>query len=250
MIVSLSSWPGRLARLALDTLLPPRCLKCGGPVDHQGGLCPACWSRLTFLAPPLCACCGLPFEFEVGEGALCGGCVASPPLFRRARAALVYDEESKPLVLGFKRGDQTYAAEPYGAWLARAGADLLGEADLLVPVPLHRWRLFRRRYNQAALLALATAKISGVALEPRLLVRRRATPSQNRLDRAGRRRNVKGAFAVRAGADGMVRERRIVLVDDVFTTGATVSECVRALLKAGAARVDVLTLARVVRPGG
>lgn len=242
----------RLARLALslpglllDALLPPRCLACGTAVDRQGGLCAACWTRLTFIAPPHCACCGLPFDFAVPEETLCGACLAKPPPFDRARAVLVYDDGSRPLVLGFKHGDRIHAAGAYGTWLARAGAEILRDADLIVPVPLHRWRLFRRRYNQAALLSNALSKRSGVATVPDLLLRRRATRIQGGLGRLGRARNVKGAFALRRGAE--VAGKRVVLVDDVLTTGATLAECAAVLRRAGAARVDVLTLARVVK---
>ncbi|CAO3414589.1 ComF family protein [Azospirillum doebereinerae] len=229
----------------LDALLPPRCLCCGTAVDRQGGLCPACWTGLSFIAPPFCACCGLPFEYEAQDGNLCGACLAEPPAFARARAVLVYDDGSRPLVLGFKHGDRIHAAGAYGGWLARAGAELLTDADALVPVPLHWSRLFRRRYNQAALLAQALSKRSGVPTVPDLLVRRRATPTQGGLDRKGRHRNVKGAFRLRGGQS--VDGKRVVLVDDVLTTGATLAECARVLTRAGAARVDVLTLARVVK---
>ncbi|WP_188258892.1 ComF family protein [Azospirillum tabaci] len=243
--------PQRLATKVLggilDTLLPPRCLCCGGAVDRQGGLCAPCWSGLTFIAPPLCACCGTPFDFALEGEPLCGACIAEPPVFARARAVLAYDDGSRPLVLGFKHGDRIHAAGAYGAWLARAGAELLADADLLAPVPLHRLRLFRRRYNQAALLAQAAGRQAGRPVLPDLLVRRRATPSQGGLDRSGRRRNVKGAFAVRPGLEPRVAGKRIVLVDDVLTTGATLSECARVLLRAGAERVDALTLARVVK---
>lgn len=235
----------RAAGAALDALLPPRCLSCGRPVDRQGGLCGACWSALTFIAPPACTCCGLPFEYAVEGENLCGACVAAPPLFARARAVLVYDDASRPLILGFKHGDRTHAAPPFGVWLARAGAELLTDADLLAPVPLHRWRLFMRRYNQAALLAQETGRAAGVAAVPDLLVRRRRTRSQGGLDRQGRHRNVAGAFALRR--PGAVEGKRVVLVDDVLTTGATLGECARVLLRAGARRVDVLTLARVVK---
>ncbi|KAA0676794.1 ComF family protein [Roseomonas genomospecies 6] len=231
----------------LDALLPPRCLCCGGAVDRQGGLCAACWTGLTFIAPPFCAGCGTPFDFALEGEHLCGACIAEPPVYARARAVLAYDDGSRPLVLGFKHGDRIHAADAYGAWLARAGAELLAEADLLAPVPLHRLRLFRRRYNQAALLARAAGRQAGCPVLPDLLIRRRATPSQGGLDRSGRRRNVKGAFAVRPGLEPRVAGKRIVLVDDVLTTGATLSECARVLLRAGAERVDALTLARVVK---
>ncbi|WP_207483595.1 ComF family protein [Arenibaculum pallidiluteum] len=238
------------ARRVLDLLLPPRCLGCGVRVHAQGTLCAACWAGLSFLAPPWCACCGLPFTVDPGSGdALCGACLAEPPAFARARAALAYDDASRGLVLGFKHADRTHAAPAFGAWMARAGAGVLDGADLLVPVPLHRWRLFRRRYNQAALLARALARLTGVPAAPDLLARRRATPSQGTLGREARRRNVAGAVAVRRGRADAVKGRRIVLVDDVLTTGATLSECARVLLRAGAAQVDALALARVVRDG-
>lgn len=247
-----------VAGAALNALLPPRCLSCGSTVERQGGLCPPCWSSLTFIAAPLCACCGLPFEYAVegaalgdaqgdaqGDAMICGACIAEPPGYGRARSVLVYDDASRPMILAFKHGDRTHAAAAFGLWIARAGADLLEGADLLAPVPLHRWRLFLRRYNQAALLAQAAGRQAGVAVVPDLLVRRRRTRSQGGLDRTGRRRNVAGAFALRR--EDSVRGKRVVLVDDVLTTGATVGECARVLLRAGAARVDVLTLARAVR---
>ncbi|MBP2232327.1 ComF family protein [Azospirillum agricola] len=230
----------------LDALLPPRCLCCGTAVDRQGGLCPGCWSGLSFIAPPFCARCGLPFEYAAQEGNVCGACLAAPPAFARARAVLVYDDGSRPLVLGFKHGDRIHAADAYGGWLARAGKELLADADLLAPVPLHRGRLFRRRYNQAALLAQALAKRCGVPAVPDLLLRQRATPTQGGLNREGRHRNVRGAFRLRCGP-ASVEGKRVVLVDDVLTTGATLAECARVLGRAGAARVDVLTLARVVK---
>jgi ComF family protein len=238
------------AGAALDVLLPPRCLGCGVTVDQNGLLCTECWSGLSFIAPPLCACCGLPFAYEVAARSQCAACLASPPDFERARAVLVYDDASRRLVLGFKHADRLEAAPAFGRWLARAGAELTAEADLITPVPLHRWRLFQRRYNQAGLLAQALGRVAGRPVAPDLLVRSRRTPSQGGLGRAGRRRNVAGAFAVRPGREAQVRGRRILLIDDVHTTGATLGECARALRRAGAASVDALTLARVTLADG
>ncbi len=159
-----------------------------------------------------------------------------------------YDDHSRDLILGFKYADRTFAAPAFARWMVRAAAGLINDADLVVPVPLHRFRLWRRRYNQAALLALGITKLAGKQAVPDLLVRKRATPSQGRLSAAQRRANVRGAFAVRAERRAELAGKRVLLVDDVMTTGATVSSSARALLRAGAAAVDVVTLARVVRP--
>ncbi|MGD1880105.1 MAG: ComF family protein [Kiloniellaceae bacterium] len=229
-------------------------------VEVQGALCPSCWSAITFVADPQCRCCGLPFAFDSetlapsdpgnpgGPGALeCGACLAEPPPFGRARAVMRYDDGSRPLLLGFKHGDRTEAAPPFAAWMARSGAELLAGAEVIAPVPLHWRRLFARRFNQAALLAQALGSRSGLPVVPDLLVRRRATPSQGHLSRAERQRNVAGAFAVNPRRAAALQGRRLLLVDDVMTTGATVSACARAALKGGAAAVDVLVLARALR---
>jgi ComF family protein len=238
----------RLGRTVLDAVLPAQCLGCGALVGEPGSLCPACWAGITFIAPPFCAVCGLPFEVAAEPGALCGACLETVPPFARARAVMVYDDKSRGLVLAFKHGDRTDAAPPFGRWLARAGAELLAEADLVTPVPLHWTRLFVRRYNQAALLAQAAAAEAGRPYAPDLLRRHRRTPSLGRQGPAERRRTVAAAFAVPPSRAARVAGRRILLVDDVLTTGATAAACARALLKAGARAVDVLTLARVVRP--
>lgn len=237
----------RVARFVVDALLPPLCLSCQAPVSEPGALCHECWSKVAFLAPPFCACCGLPFEFEMGPDALCGDCIADPPRFDRARAVLRYDEASRILILRLKHGDRLEGVPAFARWMARAGADLLVNAELLVPVPLHRWRLLSRRYNQAALLAMALSRQSGVATIPDLLIRHRRTPSQGHMNRTGRHKNVAGAFGVHQRHAAALAGKRVVLLDDVLTSGATVDECARVLLKAGAASVDVLVLGRVIR---
>lgn len=238
----------RVLNAVLDGILPPRCLACGAAVDSHGRLCADCWKSLTLLGPPCCDSCGYPFVYTMPASTVCGACYRRPPSFERARAAFRYDDASRSLVLRFKHADDTHGAPAYGQWLARAGAALCREADLIAPVPLHRWRLLARRYNQAALLARSVSRIAGVRLAVDLLVRRRHTPSQGRLSAVARRRNVRGAFSVRPARAPMVADARILLIDDVLTTGATAEECARVLLSAGAAAVDVLTLARVVRP--
>jgi ComF family protein len=235
---------------ALGLLLPPRCLGCGQTIDRQGRLCAGCWRGLTFLGPPLCRCCGYPLPSALPEAPLCGACAADPPAYDRARAALRYDDGARGLILRFKHADRTDVVPAFGAWLGRAGAELLAEAELVAPVPLHRWRLLRRGYNQAALLAQAVGRLNGVAVVPDLLQRIAATASQQGLSGRQRRANVtSGAFRVHPWHQGRVGGRAVLLIDDVLTTGATVSACARVLRRAGAARVDVLCLARVVRTG-
>jgi ComF family protein len=203
---------------------------------------------MTFFAPPWCAVCGLPFPHPMGDDAICADCARDRSSWDRARAVLRYDKHSRRLVLALKHADRTHLARALGGWMRRAGAEVLDGADLVLPVPLHWTRLFARRYNQAGLLAHAIRAAGGPPVAPDWLVRRRRTPSQGRLGAAARARNVRGAFALRRGRS--VKGKRIVLVDDVLTTGATVEECARVLRRAGAAFVGVLTLARALRAGG
>ncbi len=237
-----------LGHLALNVILPPQCLACRLPVGQLGSVCTSCWHGIDFLGKPHCQRCGYPFEVDQGDGALCGACIRRPPVYDRARSVMVYGGVARGLVIGFKHGDRIHATPAFGRWLARAGRELLADTDLILPVPLHRWRLARRRYNQAALLARALADIAEKPMQPYLLRRIRQTPTQGGLNYRARTRNVRRAFAIPAGQEARIAGRRILLVDDVLTTGATVSECAATLLRGGAASVDVLTLTRVVRP--
>ena len=235
----------------LDFILPPRCIVTGEVVERQGALSAMAWGDLNFIAAPQCLRCGLPFDF-VEETAIqesvCGGCMKHPPNYNQARSALVYDDASRGIILGFKHGDQTHAVPSFIPWLERAaGQEMLDQADFLMPVPLHRWRLMRRRFNQSALLVKYLSKESNIPFLLNGLERVRSTPVQGHLRMKERKKNVKNAFAVPEAVIPQIRHKRIILVDDVFTTGATAQECTKALLKNGAGTVDVLTLARVVK---
>jgi ComF family protein len=228
----------------LDFLLPPLCLNCYEPVGEHQTLCPSCWKAIHFTAPPCCARCGLPFDVPVEAGTLCGECLTSPPTYTSARSAMIYDEASKRLVLSFKYGDRLHVVPALAGWMQRAGESFLADADMIIPVPLHRWRLFLRRYNQAALLAQALSRNTGKPVEIDCLQRRRATKSQGKMNREKRKQNVKNAFCFTHRGIDKIKGKNIILIDDVLTTGATVNECSRVLLEAGAERVDVLTLMR------
>jgi ComF family protein len=234
-------------RFLADAILPPRCLLCGESVGEPDALCAPCWRGMRFFTPPWCARCGLPFPYPMGEDAICGECSGKPPAFDRARAVLRYDEGSRPLILSFKHADETRLANALGRWMRRAGSEVLEEADLLLPVPLHWTRLFRRRYNQAALLAHAIRAGGGPPVAPDWLCRTRRTPSQGQFGRSLREANVRGAFSLRPKRS--VKGRRVVIVDEVMTTGATVEECARVLRRGGAEFIGVLTLARTLRTG-
>jgi len=236
------------ARRLLDLILPPRALDdrpgARGPVQ-SAGMSPAAWSRISFIAAPFCDGCGAPFEFDLGPGSLCVACQARRPAFDHARAACLYDEHARDLILQLKHADRTDLAGLFARWLARAAADILPELDLIVPVPLHPLRLLHRRYNQAAEIARPLARMSRLAYRPEVLIRRRATRSQAGKSGDARRRNVAGVFASPPRHKTALKDARILLVDDVLTTGATVEGCARALKAAGAARVDVAVIARV-----
>jgi len=234
-----------MLRHAVDFALPPRCPGCGAIVRDEHSFCLECWRGLTFLGEPCCARCGLPFEYGGEDGAECGRCLADPPPFDRMRAAVAYGELARKVALKLKYGGRPGVALTLARFMARHVDGGEGSA-LLVPVPLHRWRIWRRGYNQSALIASALAKRTGLEAELDLLRRVKRTPMLRGLGRRERALAVRGAFAVRDERKAAIAGRTIVLVDDVFTSGATAGACARALKKAGAARVDVQCWARVV----
>lgn len=251
--------PGMMAETVARTmsgvlrlLLPPTCLACDRLVASDGSLCAACWARMPFLSQPWCQRLGVPFAYELGPGAVSPQAIAHPPVFDRLRAVAAYDGPARALVARLKYHDRPSLAPAMGGWMARAGAELLasspGEAaPVLVPVPLHGLRRWSRRYNQAGLLARWVGNGGGnkgsVEVAAQVLLRQRATKRQVGLDAAARARNVRGAFAVTEEGGMRLAGRRAVLVDDVYTTGATAQAAARALLRAGALSVDVLVFA-------
>lgn len=227
----------------LDFLLPPLCLGCDQAVTRNQSLCASCWRDINFIAEPCCDQCGMPFDFEIEGEALCGQCHAEAPHYTSARSVFVYDDASKGIVLKLKHADQLHPMPALAQWMGRAGHSFWDQADMIIPVPLHRWRLLKRRYNQSALLAQAIGAQTETRVAVDGLLRNRATQPQGHFGRKQRQKNVKGAFCVRPDFD--VTGRNIVLIDDVMTSGATVNECARLLKKEGAVMVNVLTLARV-----
>ena len=231
-----------------DLIWPPRSPLSGRPVSAPGELDSQDWVTVTFLDKPWCVRCGVPFNYPVFEDMECPACLAHPPAFDAARSAFVYDVASRGLVLTLKHAGRTDALAAYGRWMARAGAGLLSEADGLAPVPLHAKKLRKRRFNQSLLLARSLSRASGVPVLAHALARVRDTSTQGGLSAKGRARNVAGAFKVRERHARQVEGKRLIIVDDVHTTGATLSACARALKRAGAANVSAITLARVVKP--
>ncbi len=234
------------ARALFDVVLPPTCIACCKPVSEKGGLCSKCWSGIGFIERPYCERLGTPFPHDMGGATVSPAAMADPPAWQRARAAARYSDVARDLVHLLKYGDRLDLVQPFGRWMARAGAEILSDADLLVPVPLHWSRLWQRRFNQSAALAQAISTISKTPVADHLLERTRATPPQVGLGKSERAKNVQGAFTVPKSARGDLRARNIVLVDDVLTSGATANACARVLLRGGAKRVDVLVLSRVV----
>lgn len=253
----MNSWQkfsGSLWRGTLDAVLPPRCFSCGILAAAQGDMCPQCWTGLSFISKPQCQCCGFPFEFssasasavEGGGEQLCGACMEKPPPFEKSRAVFRYDDASKRLILGLKYFDKLDGVEPFAKLMWRTIEPFTNSDSIIIPIPLHKRRLFHRRFNQSALLVRAMSKYSGLEMDLLSVVRKKSTISQGGLSRKLRAENVRGAFAIAKNTGNKLKGRFVVLVDDVHTTGATVNECVRVLLKHGVKSVVVVSLARVV----
>ncbi|MEM6464305.1 MAG: ComF family protein [Pseudomonadota bacterium] len=236
----------QLAKLAGDIIYPPVCIGCGEPCYSHGGLCGRCWSALNLLEKPWCDVMGTPFSHDQGEDALSAEAIADPPPFAKARSVVIYDSVARSLVHRLKYNDRLDLAGVMAGWMARAGKDVIAAADVVIPVPLHRRRLLTRQHNQAAELARALASHSDLSYLPAVLARTRATRQQVGLGTKARADNVRGAFTVTAHKRSQVAGKSVLLVDDVYTTGATVKSATRSLLKAGAEKVYVLTFARVV----
>ncbi len=237
------------ARRLVDLALPHRCAVCGTVLGSERGLCAACWTQLHFIAPPVCPSCGRPQAEDGADLDPCAICRSNPPRLRRQRAALAYDDAGRRLVIAFKHHGRLSLRPLLIRWLQRTADELLTDVDLVAPVPLHRGRLLRRGFNQSALLAAGLAEAGTVAHVPDLLWRVRATRSQQGLNARARAANVTAAaFAVRPRWRARVAGSRVLLVDDVLTTGATLEACARVLQAAGATAVDAVCLARVTRP--
>jgi ComF family protein len=241
--------PGEVLRRATgaiaDLVVPPLCLSCHALLTSHDALCPGCWGKIDFIRPPLCDRLGLPMPFDTGGTMISAAAAAEPPDYHHARAVARFDGVMRVLIHDLKFRDRHDARRLFGRWLVQAGAELLADADAIVPVPLTRGRLLGRRFNQSAILALEVSRLTGVKAEPRALLRTRRTQPQVGLTRRQRRQNVAGAFAVADDLRARIAGAKVVLIDDVITTGATAGACARTLQRAGAARVDVLALALV-----
>lgn len=245
----LASWVHWAGRGLADTLIPPQCLACRHPLSTHDTICAPCWSEIAFIRPPLCDVLGIPLPFDPGTGAggpvVSAGALANPPHYDRARVAAQFGGVMRDLIHAFKYADRHDPRRLFGRWLAQAAQTLIADADLMIPVPLHPQRLRARRYNQSAILAQELSRITRLPCSMDTLVRRRRTSPQVGLTRDQRRQNLQSAFTVSGAAANRIIGQRILLVDDVITTGTTIDTCARVLKRAGASAVDVVALAIV-----
>ncbi|WP_018690271.1 ComF family protein [Ahrensia kielensis] len=240
------TWAKNASRSVFGTLFPDVCLGCGAFVTKQGVVCANCWSKLQFIERPYCEINGTPFTVDFGLGAVSANAIANPPHYHAARSATIHLSIARQLVTRLKYADRTDLAPWMADWMIRAGREFIDEADLVVPVPLHRWRYFSRRYNQSAELARVIAKKTSKTHCPSALLRKKPTRQQVGLNLRQRQENVRGTFIVPADQHIQIAGRTILLIDDVLTTGATVNAAAKALQKSGAAKVYVLTFSQVV----
>lgn len=240
---------GRFGLALLDQLYPPVCVSCRQPLVEADSLCAACFAELRPIKAPFCPVLGLPFDSDPGPDSLSAEAIADPPPFARARAAVTYGPVAGTIISRLKYGDHPELARFCARLMEGAGEAFWGGRPVLVPIPLHRERLRFRRYNQSMILAQELARLTGLAVDPHLIRRHRKTRQQVGLSGDGRQRNVQGAFAAHPLLLEKLKGRPIVLIDDVYTTGATVKAATRALKRGGAEHVDVLSFARVVIAG-
>ncbi len=249
MLPNLLNIAFKIGQKSLDFILPPQCLQCHTLVLQQGGLCANCWQKISFISKPFCKSCGFPFDLPLELESICGPCARKTPPFTRARAAVYYNETSKPMILRFKHGDALHMTPLFTEWLYQAGHELLQQADYIAPIPLYWSRLVYRGYNQAAILSHKLSKKAKIVHAPDLLERKKRTPSQGNLTAKERDKNVSNAFKLNKKYHQLIHDKYILLIDDVLTSGATVRACAKVLKKSGAKQIDVLTLARVIKPG-
>ena len=235
----------RLAQALADWIIPPVCLGCATAVGRTGALCGTCWSQVQFVEEPFCPVLGTPLAYNSGLGTMSLQALADPPPFDRARAAVLYDDVARRIIRSFKFGDSPELAPWMAAWMMRVGQEFMQPEAVIVPVPLHRNRLIHRRFNQSAELARNLSRMGTLRYRPEILSRVRSTRQQVGLGAKERARNVQGAFHVPKAHEIEVKGSHIILVDDVYTTGATLRACARALRRKGAAKIDCLTFARV-----
>lgn len=232
---------------SVDFILPPRCLLCYERTVDAHNVCASCWQGLTFISKPQCVKCGIPFEYGMADNLSCAPCLDKQPEFNQMRSAVVYNDISRHLVLCFKHGDMLQLSKLLSRWMHTAGKEIISRSDILIPVPLHFTRLMWRQYNQAAILSNQIAKLADKNKHNEILTRNRYTPSQGKKTYKERVKNVKSAIQINPKYADLICGKNVLLIDDVYTTGATINECCRILKAGGASSIDVLTFARVVK---